>query len=355
MSLKIDLDMKKLLLFFPLYFILSACGESETFDQPLQEDSVNQSNVELEKEEIKSSLLAKLSITIENGGSIPTMIGTLEISEPSPGKLMFDGENLRVNKQYVYYQNNDNFILGLTDWVTEMGELSDVKITSNGNIPEIKAEWKGTKGLVSGSFLIKPILDGTNANQFYYELYSSKWRVWGYNENIPLEEFNEILSQLNDFCGIQSNENVNSNTSNKGKDNVKGDYIKYSDVCIKDVKTNSFWFIAPDKRFNYEEAVDYAKKIDERNLNWRIPTYEEIKKLYNKNYSAGEGFFLNNKHYPAKIHSSFDAIGSGSWFWVSDKNDNSSKSYAINLHEGIRVSFDSKNPRAPVHLLLVSR
>jgi len=350
--------MKKILLFLHLYFILSSCGENENYDQPQEENLINQENqlnAELEKEEIKLSLLSKLSITIENGGSTPTLIGSLEFSEPSPGKLMFNGENLRVNKQYVYYKNNNNYILGLKDWVTEMGELSEVNIVKNGNIPEIKAKWKGTKGLVSGQFLIRPILEGTNANRFYYELYSSKWKVWGYNDNMTQNEFNEILSQLNDFCGIQSNENVKSNSSNKEKENVQGDYLKYSDVCIKDVTTNSYWFIAPDKGFNYEEAVDYAKKINERNLNWRVPTFDEIKKLYNKDYSAGEGFFLKNRHYPAKIHSSFDAIGSGSWFWVSDRNDNSSKSYAINFYEGIRVSFDSNNPRVPVHLLLISK
>ena len=132
-------------------------------------------------------------------------------------------------------------------------------------------------------------------------------------------------------------------------------YIKYNDFCIKDLKTNFYWYIAPDRSFSFEEAKNFASNIDERNLSWRIPTFDEIKKLYNSDYSAGEGFFINNEYYPSKIHNVFNSIGSGSWFWVSDRNSNSSKAYAINLHEGIKLNFDSKNPKYPVHLLLISK
>jgi hypothetical protein len=132
-------------------------------------------------------------------------------------------------------------------------------------------------------------------------------------------------------------------------------YIKYSNLCIKDLNTNFYWYIAPDRNFSFEEANNFAKNINERNLIWSIPTFDEIKKLYNSDYSAGEGFFINNEYYPSKIHNIFNSIGSGSWFWVSDRNNNSSKAYAINLHEGIRINFDSQNPKYPVHLLLISK
>jgi hypothetical protein len=129
-------------------------------------------------------------------------------------------------------------------------------------------------------------------------------------------------------------------------------YIKYNDICIKDLSTNFYWYIAPDKSFSFEEANNFAVNIKERNLNWRIPTFDEIRTLYNSDYSAGEGFFINNKYYPAKINNVFNSIGSGSWFWVSDVNNNISKAYAINLHEGIKISFDNQAPKYPVHLLL---
>lgn len=148
-----------------------------------------------------------------------------------------------------------------------------------------------------------------------------------------------------------NDENVNYGDEGEQIDN----YIKYNDILIKDLNTNFYWYIAPDKSFSFEEAKNYASNISERNLSWRIPTFDEIKNLYNSNYSAGEGFFINNEYYPAKIHNVFNSIGSGSWFWVSDRNINSSKAYAINLHEGIKINFDSQNPNYPVHLLLISK
>jgi hypothetical protein len=148
---------------------------------------------------------------------------------------------------------------------------------------------------------------------------------------------------------FQNSENIEANNNGEQIDS----FIKYNDNCIKDLKTNYYWYIAPDKDFNFEEACLFSKNISERNLNWRVPTYNEIKSLYNSEYSAGVGFFNNDKYYPAKIHNVFNSIGSGSWFWVSDVNNNSLKAYCINLHEGVKVNFD-KNPKSPVHLLLIS-
>jgi hypothetical protein len=185
-----------------------------------------------------------------------------------------------------------------------------------------------------------------------------------------VEKSTNILNQTptpSETIEEQKTEQVANNSSFETKEIIDKDvetdnmgeqidnYIKYSDVCIKDLNTNSYWYIAPDKSFSFEEANNFASNINERNLNWRIPTFDEIKNLYNSDYTAGEGFFINNEYYPAKIHNVFNSIGSGSWFWVSDRNNNSSKAYAINLHEGIRINFDSQNPKYPVHLLLISK
>ena len=149
---------------------------------------------------------------------------------------------------------------------------------------------------------------------------------------------------------FQNSENIEANNNGEQIDN----FIKYNVNCIKDLKTDYYWYIAPDKDFNFDEACLFSKNISEKNLNWRVPTYNEIKSLYNSEYSAGEGFFNDDKYYPAKIHNVFNSIGSGSWFWVSDVNANSLKAYCINLHEGVKVNFD-KNPKSPVHLLLISK
>ena len=188
------------------------------------------------------------------------------------------------------------------------------------------------------------------------------------NEKKNKETIEVINKKSNDFKSINKKKDTNileeklftneEETVNKEISDIGekiDDYIKFNPFCIKDLNTNYYWYIAPDRNFNYEEAKNFALTINERKLNWRIPTFDEIKSLYNSNYSAGEGFYINNKYYPAKIHNVFSSIGSGSWFWVSDINNNITKAYAINLHEGIKTNFDSQNPKYPAHLLLVSK
>jgi hypothetical protein len=145
-------------------------------------------------------------------------------------------------------------------------------------------------------------------------------------------------------------EDQHSNISELNIDN----YIKHNAQYVKDLSTNSYWYIAPDSSFNFDEAIQFASNIKESNLVWRLPTYDEIKRLYNSEWTAGEGFFMNNTYYPAKIHYVFNEIGSGSWFWVTDLNTNEVKAHAINLHHGIKVAFDKVNPKYPVHILLIS-
>ncbi len=132
-------------------------------------------------------------------------------------------------------------------------------------------------------------------------------------------------------------------------------FIKYNENCIKDLNTNYYWYIAPDKNFDFESANNFSNNLTEKSLKWRIPTYSEIKTLYNSQFSAGEGYYANNEYFPAKIHNVFNAVGTGSWFWVSDRSYNSSIAYAINLHEGIKVSVNIQNYKFPVHLLLISK
>ena len=155
------------------------------------------------------------------------------------------------------------------------------------------------------------------------------------------------------FTSVGGN-TINTQTENKTlNENRIDNFIKYNQYFIKDLNTDFYWYIAPDKDFSFDEASKFSNNTNEGNLKWRIPTFNEIKSLYNPSYRAGDGFLLNNKRYPAKIHNVFNAIGSGSWFWVSDK-DNNTEAYNINLHEGIKIAFDSQNSQYPVHLILIS-
>lgn len=177
------------------------------------------------------------------------------------------------------------------------------------------------------------------------------------NTNSKVDDITAVKA---DSTAIVQNSSSTSITNDQlVENNSYGDkidnFIKYNENCIKDLNTNYYWYIAPDKNFDFDSTNIYSNRISERNLNWRVPTYAEIKTLYNPDLSAGQGYYTNNKYFPAKIHNVFSAVGSGSWFWVSDINNNSSKAFAINLHEGIKVNVDIQNHRFPVHLLLISK
>jgi len=174
---------------------LFSCGESE---EELQKK---------EKEAVEQEILSKLSVTLNEAWSTPLIIENPYLEFPSKasyGKLKFDGVNLKLNKQYAYYKNNDMYMLQRADWVTEVGGLDDVRFTKKQNIPQIKAKWKSEDGLNNGSFLIKPILEGDFVNHFYYELSSDKWMVYGYEKEMSFEEFNEVVISLNSICGTNS-------------------------------------------------------------------------------------------------------------------------------------------------------
>lgn len=51
----------------------------------------------------------------------------------------------------------------------------------------------------------------------------------------------------------------------------------------------------------------------------------------------------------------FNAVGSGSWFWVSDNTSSGiDKAHAINMHQGIKVTVDKTFTQYPVKLLLIN-
>ena len=194
------------------------------------------------------------------------------------------------------------------------------------------------------------------ATVYYFVVKDDKYEIANTdnstNQSVP--EANPSIQETENYSSNLTKETIDTVVNSVNSDEKIDTYVRYSDVLIEDLKTNSFWYVTPDKGFNFEDAITFAENLHEKNLNWRIPTYDEIKKLYNPNYSAGSGFFKDNKFYPSKIHNVFNSIGSGSWFWVSDINNESSKAYAINLHEGVRTTFDSQNPIYPVHLILIS-
>jgi len=171
--------------------------------------------------------------------------------------------------------------------------------------------------------------------------------------NVTNDQTNLTVTTVNPLDTVEKNisDNSTEDISDAGID--YGDYVKYSNENIFDKVNNRFWFIAPDRDFNYFEALNFVNDInDNQSEYWRLPSFEEINSLYDENSEAGQGFYRDGQYYPARVNSVFNSIGSGSWFWISDESENTDRANSINLHEGIQVSFNKNNPSYPVHLLL---
>lgn len=260
-------------LFAFLFLTLVACGGTQEGDadpkaKDLELQKQEHKRIEKDKnEELKKSILGRLSTKIENGGSLPTMIGTQEFNKPSIGKLMFDGDKLIANKQYTYFKNNNNYIMQLPDWVTERGTLDNVVFKVKNNVPEILADWKGVDGLTTGNLLIKPILSKEKVNRFYYELFTNNWRVYGYNENMSENQFKSILNDLCALCGIDP---VHGETNSTSDSNI-----------INDLNDESFFIINVSAVKSEIEAQSLAEELKKKGYSasylW-IPQYESLSK-----------------------------------------------------------------------------
>lgn len=214
---------------------------------------------EAEKEKLKTKILKDLTTTLDDAWATPLTIQSpfQEFSgKATKAKLKFDGNSLNVNKQYTYFSNLDNYMLNRPEWVTELGSLSNVSFSAQGETPIIKAEWKGTDGLTTGDFIIKPIFSGETANHFYYELRGgSNWSVYGYKK-LSIDKFNRLLKDLNEVCGI---ENRNETQVDDNDVNEDGKIESYFDSFpSEDVTVSASSNIAPSAGLSYDSqmAVD---------------------------------------------------------------------------------------------------
>ena len=91
------------------------------------------------------------------------------------------------------------------------------------------------------------------------------------------------------------------------------------DTCgsITDASTNLVWAIGPDRTMTWFEAHDFVAELRLCGSRWRLPTPDELFTLYAPELTAGIGFFAEGRHFPARNHPVFDAIGSGSWAWTA--------------------------------------
>ncbi|MCA1558116.1 MAG: DUF1566 domain-containing protein [Acidobacteria bacterium] len=119
-------------------------------------------------------------------------------------------------------------------------------------------------------------------------------------------------------------------------------YSSNSCGSIKDTRTGLEWYVGPDRNVTWHEAQQWITTLAECGGGWRMPSIDEVRALYNPSASAGTGFYLNGRYYPAHIDPAFNRIGGGSWVW-SGERAGADEARAFNLNQGIAVTYSTMN------------
>ncbi|HEY0320592.1 MAG TPA: DUF1566 domain-containing protein [Pyrinomonadaceae bacterium] len=111
---------------------------------------------------------------------------------------------------------------------------------------------------------------------------------------------------------------------------------------IRDSQTSLEWYVGPDRNMTWYEAQQWTAGLNQCSGGWRMPSIEEVRTLYNPSSSAGTGFYLNGRYYPAHIDPVFNGIGGGSWVW-SDEKVGADAARSFNLNQGKAVVYSAMN------------
>ena len=121
---------------------------------------------------------------------------------------------------------------------------------------------------------------------------------------------------------------------------------------IIDTKTGLQWYLGPDANISWTEAVQWSRKLPNCGGGWTLPTLDQLKTLFDQTVTAGTGFYINGRYWPAHIDPIFSAIGRGSWVWADGPVDNSTAP-AVNFNQGIGVRLSTTETRYTVRAFAV--
>lgn len=146
---------------------------------------------------------------------------------------------------------------------------------------------------------------------------------------------------------------VNANTPNLA---VTGSHPApvQSTSCgsIVDNRSRLEWVVGPDRDTTWPDARKWVSSLTLCGGDWRLPSINELKTLYDPAVSAGTGFLSGNTRWPAHIPSQFDAIGGGAWVWAREAVDQN-RAKAINFNQGNPVIFEKTQNQYPVRAFAV--
>lgn len=133
-----------------------------------------------------------------------------------------------------------------------------------------------------------------------------------------------------------------------------GRYARSGCGSIIDSGTGLEWIVGPDTQIDWPEAADWVQKLRACGKSWSMPSSEELRSLFDKQYSAGKGYLTRGRRWPAHIQPIFSGIGGGSWVWA-DRKSSSGKAAAVNFNQGIDVTIPQHGFDGTVRVFAVNR
>ena len=115
-------------------------------------------------------------------------------------------------------------------------------------------------------------------------------------------------------------------------------YSVYTSNVILDQRTGFDWYLGDDVNIDWFAATHWVSNLQVAGGGWRMPTIEQLATLFDRQHTAGIGYYRSGKHWPAHIHSVFQAIGNGSWVW-SSQSISQATALAFNFNKGHSVKM----------------
>ena len=132
--------------------------------------------------------------------------------------------------------------------------------------------------------------------------------------------------------------------ANKAPGRTDGRFHETACGSIVDTQTKLEWAVGPDATLPWKEAVTWATALATCGGGWSMPSSAQLATLFDKNQTAGTGFAVGGKHWPAHLDPVFSGIGSGSWVWSKDER-NATSAKAYNYNQGTETLMEKTNSK----------
>jgi hypothetical protein len=110
---------------------------------------------------------------------------------------------------------------------------------------------------------------------------------------------------------------------------------------IIDRATQLEWYLGPDRNLSWSESVSWVRNLRACGGDWRMPSFAQLRRLFDARSTAGTGYFTRGRHWPAHLNPVFSGIGAGSWVWANEAARLPGAGYpAFNFNQGINVALE---------------